>query len=436
MKYFPQNISKIPETTGVYQFFDTNGVIIYIGKAKNLKNRISSYFRNPNILDEKTRVIVPQIHHIEIIILDYEFEALILESNLIRKYKPKYNIIWKDDKHYIYIEVSREEFPRLRLTRKKNIINNNYYGPFPSSKIASDLLLDIRHIFPYCTQNRNQKKECFYTHIGLCSPCPIDIKKEKGEKYEELRKEYKDNISQIRLLLKGNIRPIQKFLTGKMNEYASHLEYEKAKVYRNKLMHLEYLSGKYQRSDNLTFGISELADNRIREMKELINLLKPFFPDIKTLRTIECYDISNISGTLTVGSLVSFTDGVKNPKNYKRFRIKKIYSNDFHAIKEVMDRRLNHTEWIYPDLMVIDGGKQQLQAVQKVLNGRSIQIPFIGLIKKEEQIVVPDKDAFKKITLPRSSSALHLIQRVRDEAHRFAYRYHILLRSKKVFGKG
>lgn len=434
MIFSPKDLNKIPELTGVYQFIDSDNSVIYIGKAKNLKNRISSYFRKTGLKDNKTVHLVKHINSIKIIILEYEFEALIYEANLIRTYKPKYNIIWKDDKHYIYIEITKVTFPKIILNRVQNLTSSDYYGPFPSTKIAAGILKDIRKIFPYCTQNKEGIKRCFYSHLGLCNPCPSDIKKETGQRYTELKKEYLSNISKIRSLLNGNIKQIKKYLQKRMLYYSAKEMYEKAIVYRNKITHLEYLSRNYRKSENYSDDINGIDNTRKRERNELINLLKIYFPKIVMIKNIECCDISTTSGSLAVGSIVAFENGLVNKTKYRQFKIHfKDKMNDVGAISEIIERRLTHTDWSLPDLFIIDGGRPQLTAIHKIFIKKNIHIPFIGLAKVDEEIVIPSFNKFIKIKLSRSSIVLRFIQRIRDEAHRFAHKYHINLRRKNAF---
>ncbi len=434
MIFFPRDINKIPELTGVYQFIDTDNTVIYIGKAKNLKRRISSYFRKTGFKDNKTAHLVKHINSIKIIILEYEFEALIYEANLIRTYKPKYNIIWKDDKHYIYIEITKVTFPKIILNRVQNLTSSDYYGPFPSTKIAAGILKDIRKIFPYCTQKKEGIRRCFYSHLGLCNPCPSDIKKEKGYKYTELKKEYLSNISKIRSLLNGNIKQIKNYLKKRMLYYSAKEMYEKATEYKNKITHLEYLSRNYRKSENYSDDIYGIENSRKKETSELINILKPFFTNMVLIKKIECYDISTTSGSLVVGSIVVFENGIMNKQKYKKFRIKyKGKSNDIYSLSEMIERRLMHTEWALPDLFIIDGGRPQLTAIRKIFMEKNLNIPYIGLAKIEEEIVVPSDHKFIKIKLSRSSSALRFIQRIRDEAHRYVHKYHISIRQKQMY---
>ncbi|MCL4339437.1 GIY-YIG nuclease family protein [Patescibacteria group bacterium] len=431
VSFIPKNINKLPEIPGVYRYLDTNGGIIYIGKAINLKRRVSSYFQKQT-KDAKTENLVRNIHKIEIIPVRYEFEALLLEANLIRIYKPKYNVIWKDDKHYIYIQITMEEFPRLILTRRKEDGRSFFSGPFPSSRIAREILANIRRIIPYCTQSPNRKRSCFYTYLGLCNPCPAVIKKLEQKEYARQKKIYLRNISRIKNLLSGDFEPLSRYLLAKMQHLSSENKFEEAATYRDKLKHLNYLL-------NINITNEYMADPRYishvfkLEKDELLWILKEHYPSLTRIERIECYDISNTSGTFATGSMISFKHNLPDKSYYRRFRIR-IHNkiDDFGMLKEMLERRLKHREWKLPDLMVVDGGKPQLRIFNKVLANFTLNVPAIGLAKQNEEIVVCANGNYFKVILPRRSNALHLVQRVRDEAHRFAHKYHELLRLKNM----
>ncbi len=431
ISFISKNISKLPEIPGVYRYLDTNGEIIYIGKAINLKRRVSSYFQK-KIKDTKTENLVRNIHKIEIIPVRYEFEALLLEANLIRIYKPKYNVIWKDDKHYIYIQITAEEFPRLILTRRKEDKRSFFSGPFPSSRIAREILANIRRIIPYCTQSPNRKRACFYTHLGLCNPCPAVVKKLEQKEFARQKRVYRRNISHIKNLLSGGFEPLSRYLSTKMQHLSNENKFEEAAVYRDKLKHLNYLL-------NINITNEYMADPRYisyvfkLEKDELLGILKEYYPSLTRIERIECYDISNTSGTFATGGMISFKHNLPDKSYYRRFRIK-IHNkiDDFGMLKEMLERRLKHSEWKMPDLLVVDGGKPQLRVFKKVLADFLLDIPTIGLAKQNEEIVVCSRGNYFKVILPRRSNALHLVQRVRDEAHRFAHKYHELLRLKNM----
>lgn len=428
--------NNIPNLPGVYQFLDQKDAILYIGKAKNLRKRISSYFHNLTAQESKMQNMLSQASSIRIIPLSSEFEALILEANLINKHQPKYNSIFKDDKHYIYIKITKEIFPRIVLARKLD--NQDYFfGPFPSTRTVKEVLKFLRTIFPYCDQSRRYKKACLYTHLRLCNPCPGNIVTLKGKEADIAKKQYQVNIRHIRHILSGKINKVRTYIQRKMIIHSDRLDYEKAAAFRNCLQKLNYLTANYHPSflnlNDYLWGESSWQ----QEKKELMEILRQFFPRMIDLGKIECYDVSNISGKYAAGALVAFIKGQPEKKLYRRFKIHlNGKPNDFAMLGEIIKRRLMHPEWILPELIVLDGGKPQLSAILKILADRGISIPVIALSKKEEEIIVSNENRFKEIILPRRSYALRLIQRLRDESHRFAHKYHTLLRLKYLLKEG
>jgi excinuclease ABC subunit C len=431
----PSDIKSLPVSPGIYKFFDKLGKVLYIGKSRNLKIRVSSYFKRPFDLDESKKQMVTQITQIEIITVGSEFEALLLEADLIRTYKPKYNVIWKDDKHYIYIAITREEFPRVILSRRKNDHYAYYFGPFPASRVVREMLKYVRTIFPYCNQKLG-KKACFYTHLGLCSPCPSYITGKTGEEYKYLRGQYLNNLRCIRLLLSGKSPSLRTELVSEMEKHAGNKDYEMAAVIRNRINNLDYLTQHFHQSfEYLDNPFLSDADT-IQAGPGLVELLKPYFPAIQNLNRLECYDISNISGKFASGSLVTFIGGHPDKNYYRRFRIRGLSRpNDFLMLKEVLTRRLSHHEWGLPDIFIVDGGTPQLRVFNLVLKNMNITVPAIGLAKRYEEIVVNAEGKYRKIRLNRNDPSLRLIQNIRDEAHRFAHSYHEHLRLKFMFNK-
>ena len=211
MQFTTDNIFRLPELNGVYVFKDQKRTILYIGKAVNLKKRVSSYFQKKN-LAQKIINLVERVVNIEIIPVTTELEALLLEAKLIKLHKPKYNVIWKDDKHYIYIKITNDTFPRILFTRREEERNGTYFGPFPSARIVRELLKYLRFLFPYCTQNPKVKRSCFYTHLRLCNPCPADIIKMPASQYLTCKRIYLANVRQIKWLLTGRINFVKNYL--------------------------------------------------------------------------------------------------------------------------------------------------------------------------------------------------------------------------------
>ncbi len=427
------NIKNLPQTPGIYKFTDTTGNIIYIGKAINLRNRVLSYLRPNNQLDQKTRIMIKNAKYVNVIKVMSDFEALVLESDLIHKYLPKYNIIWRDDKHYIYIKITSDEFPRVLLGRHENNDRSLYFGPFPSKAIVIDILGIIRKIFPFCNQNSTGKRACFYTHLGLCNPCPAIVRKMSGEEYRIYRSQYLENIRHLKELLKAKSGRLIKKLSLEMHVYSKQQNFERAAVLRDQIQKLKYLNLK--RFSSLSYIENPYLSQKThrKELTELSEILRIYFPDLQAVKRIECYDISNINGTSPAGSMVTFVAGEPDKNYYRRFHIKRLNTpNDFAMLEEIMERRLKHKNWLLPDLFVLDGGKPQLQKIISVLKNSNISVPLIGLAKIEEELVIPYGDKFIKIKLPTDSPALNLIKRIRDEAHRFAHKYHELIRMRRL----
>lgn len=431
-KFTPRQINGIAVGPGIYKFYSEDNKLLYVGKAKNLKKRIANYFSRVK-KDTKTLQLIQQIRSIRIIPVASEFEALLLESRLIRENQPKYNVIWKDDKHYIYIKITREKFPKILFARKRETADD-YFGPFPSSRVVREILSYIRTIFPYCTQKASAPRACFYHHIGLCNPCPAKITKLERDKSQTLTRQYRQNIKNIKKILEGKITYIKKILQNEMHKFSEKEDFENAAIYRDKLSQLDYLVNRYTPAEIYIENPKFFDKLRLQEEKDLTDLLRAYFPGISRISRIECYDISNISGRLAAGSLVTFRNGYPDKNLYRRFRIRlKNTPDDFTMLKEIMSRRLKHTDWILPDLLVVDGGKPQIAATRKILSEVKPEIPIIGLAKRFEELVIPSGGQYIKVELPEGSPALNLVKRLRDEAHRFAHRYHSLLRIRNLF---
>lgn len=428
MLYKISDKNKIKKATGVYKFLDAQRNVLYVGKARNLKDRIASYEKSYN-LDARKKEMVKRVEFVETIIVESEFDALILEAALISKYKPKYNVTLKDDKSYIYIKITNEDFPRVMLSRKVKDDRIFTAGPFQSKRVARDIAYYLRRIFPYCTQSSYFKKPCFYTHLGLCYPCPGKIRKMTKFKQQKYKRLYMKNIKKIKKILKGQGVEIISRLKKEMKDYANIQKFEKAARVKQRYLGLLRL---YQKKDAYKKYMLEPDVTILRyekQTKELLTILKSIFGGLKKLKRIECYDVSNISGKLAAGSMVTFIHGMPDSKFYRKFKIKGEDTPDDQAmIAEVLKRRLKHGKWKFPDLIVVDGGKPQLVAAKKVLRGYRKDIPLLGLSKKEEEIVILKNGKAKRIRLSKGNSALHLIQRLRDEAHRFAHKYHLKLR--------
>lgn len=425
-----KQLKNIPNVTGVYLFKDEKKQVIYVGKALKIRDRISSYLQKPSPL--KNELLVKEIKTIDFIEVLSEVEALILEANLIKRFLPKYNVNLKDDKSFLYIIVTEEEFPRVLAARKNalGIPIKNIYGPFPSAKTVRNVLRLLRKLFPYCTAKPTSKKPCFYSQIGLCNPCPVLIKKEKNQKkYQQLKKIYLRNIDRIKCFLEGEFSSLISELERQMHVFSQKEQFEEASQVYTKIKQLEYITKPYYRIADFLTDPNFSTKVKAHSLQQLFSVLKPYFKNLQPLERIEGVDISNIMGEEAAGSLVVFINGQREPSCYKRFRIKSKVRSDVLMIQEVILRRLRRKEWPYPNLFVIDGGKPQISSATQVLRQFG-NIPVIGLAKQRETIIIPQADKFSQLNLQRNSASLRLIQEIRDEAHRFARTYHHLLRRK------
>ncbi|MDD4900637.1 MAG: excinuclease ABC subunit UvrC [Patescibacteria group bacterium] len=427
-----ENLKKlnIPITPGSYQFYNVKGEIIYIGKAANLKSRVLSYWqKSANHAPAKSKMVA-EVKKITWISVDSEIEALLLEANLIKKYQPYYNVLLRDDKRFAYIKISlSDEIPGVFITRQIDK-SGKYFGPFVSSQAARETIKAVRKIFPYCTMRRAQKRPCFYHQIGRClGVCGGIISQQ----------EY----------MKRVIKPLIMFLEGKKSKIVKNLEVRIKKLEKNnanaanvdanaanrELINLKFQlkNMKYVLESARVLSVGEKYANDVVELAKMLAL--PKVPE-----RIEGYDIANIFGREAVGSMVVFTAGEANKSEYRKFKIKigQGEANDVGMLKEVLERRFNNT-WPAPDLIIVDGGKAQLNAALRVLQRRKLPIPLIAISKGLglRSANAPDKLFFpgqaRPLELPLASPALHLIKRVRDEAHRFAIGYHRQLRSRENF---
>lgn len=419
-----QKLKDLPKTPGVYIYRNKTGKVIYVGKAVNLKNRVSSYFQNKE-LDAKTKELVKNIENLEFINVESEFEALVLEAELIKRYRPKYNVDWKDDKNYAYIKLSGDKYPRVSVVHQITDHEAKYIGPFIDIKAMKTILKLARRVFPYCTCSLPADEVCLYYHLGLCPG--------HGPKYIS-EKDYKKNLDGLLSLFHGKTKKLEEEFRRGMKRASREQKFEEAAKFRDKLHYLKRIEHTHLFSDrdlSVDKGITDLA-----EQLKLSKLPKK----------IECFDISNVLGTAAVGSMVVFRSGIASPKDYRRFQIKTVKgADDFRMMAEVLERRFSLGETKkkdaafsdLPDLIILDGGKGQLSTVLKKI-GEPGGVTIVALAKKREEIFkaeVTDKGKFEfqKIILPKDSEALYLVQRVRDEAHRFAVSYHRKVRDREAY---
>jgi len=521
------NPNDLPEKPGVYILKDAEDRIIYVGKAKSLKKRVKSYFKD-DLEDPKTRALMRQFHHLEYMVTDNEKEALILESNLIKKHLPRYNIRLKDDKRYPYIQITKEDYPRIIITRRFEEDGSYYYGPFTDVRATRSMLKRLKPLFKLRDCKR-MEGPCLNYQIELCpAPCTGKI-----TKYD-----YQKGVEKVQLFLEGRQSEIIALLKKEMDQAASNHEYEKAAVIRDQLFSLEDVLQKQKMEFNrsldqdviayfsdeevvvaVVFKVRDgkimgkedfmvegaqknlpsallsafikqyysgprqvpqeillphkvqdselikdwLTDQRVAEVllkvpmeglehrlvqmvtknaeiilkhqKQEMNVLfdlKGYLKIPKIPRRIEAFDISNFGGEMAVASMVVFEDGKPQKKSYRRYKIKTPGPDDYAMMREVLLRRYQkvHEEEKLPDLVVVDGGRGQLNVALNVFDSLDIKTSVIGLAKEFEQVFLPQVSI--PLILPPNSSSLHLLQRVRDEAHRFAVNYHKNIRSRDL----
>lgn len=437
-----EQAKKADARPGVYIFRDSKSEIIYVGKSINLRERLFSHLRARG---GKSQDIAKNAIEISTIPVFSELEALLVEAELIKKHLPRYNTSAKDDKHPLYIKITTaEEFPKVTTSRKESEKKTRYFGPFPSSSTVKQVLRQIRRTFPYCSQKKITKRPCLYSHLGLCSPCPNKIISIPDiESRLELTREYKSNIRRINLLLSGKTKRLEKTLLGEMQGEVLGENFEKASLIRDQLRKLVYITKPYERVGAYLENPNLVADIHDEEATTLRKILLPYYPQLTTLSRIECYDVAHTGGKETTCSMVTFIDGEPEKNFYRRFRIKTVKKvDDYASLKEALVRRQEHLkDWGVPDLIVIDGGKGQVSAAQKVLrlHPRGVKekpIPLIGLAKRFEEIVVPlPSGKFELLRLGYKNLSVQLLQRLRDEAHRFARSYHFKLRLRALLQK-
>lgn len=413
--------STIPHKPGVYIYKDQSGGVIYVGKAVDLYHRIASYFTgSPD--SSKTAVLIENIKSVEVIVVMSELEALILEANLIKKYLPRFNIKLTDDKDYLYIKVTKENFPKILTARKKELGDaGEYFGPFPSSRIVRMTLKRLRRSFPYCTQGHpstRNNKPCFFYHLHLCSGvCAGKISQD----------EYRKIIRRFIKFMQGQKEDVVSDLVAEMEKYSQDQEYEKADGIKRMIEGLNYMTQSTNAQvylENPNF-VEDQNRQALEQLKKHLNL--PVLPE-----RIECYDISHTGGKEVVGSLVVLTGGDIDKRWYRKFKIHlEGRVDDVAQMKEIVHRRLNHDEWPKPDLILVDGGKGQVRGAYEELSLAGWDVPLFGLAKRMEWIY---NSHLAVIKLPRAALSLRILQKIRDEAHRFAISYHRKLREGKFLG--
>lgn len=410
-------LKNLPDEPGVYFHRNAERKIIYIGKAAVLKNRVRSYFQN-GAKDPKTTQLVADIVDTDWITVGSEVEALFLESEMIKRYMPKYNIDLRDDKHWNYVKITaKADFPVISYVRRPMDDDATYFGPFTSGDAMKRAMKYLRKVFPYVTHDPFPSRACLQAHLGLC-PNP--------EEGAISAKDYRRRIKQIMRYLRGDKDKLLIEFEREMARAAKQRDYEAAARARDQLRDLESLS------KQMIFGDTEMFD--LTRDQALVGLAERLqLAGIP--RRIECYDISHLGGVDNVASMVVFTDGVANRDCYRRFKMRAGGNDDVGHMREVLTRRFsdkNLQDWPKPDLVVVDGGKGQLGAALAVLEEKGVRVPSVGLAKRLDEIIRIGPDGqWETILLPESSHVLQLLQRLRDEAHRSAITYQSILRGKR-----
>ncbi len=433
-------LKELPKEPGVYFHKNTSGEIIYVGKAAVLNNRVRQYFQKSRGRDPKTEALVAEIADVDWMVVGSEMEALFLEAEMIRRYMPRYNILLRDDKSMSYIRIDYDSnYPTVSTTRRPLDDGARYFGPYLSTLSVRQALKLLRRVFPFATrQIGGQKRATLHYHLGL----------DPGlEENKTSLEDYRANLRKLIAVIQGKRKSIEKELERDMKVAAKAHNFEAAAKLRNQLSVLQNINRQVIFSDKEFLDISK--DHALNELVDLLGLSK--FP-----RRIEGYDISHMSGTDVVASMVVFTNGVSDKGEYRKFKTRQDHNNDFFNMNETLGRRLsakNLKQWGKPDLILIDGGKGQLDAALKARDAADCNsIPFVGLAKREEQIVIDkvrsnvtldtamlhklggfmaETDDFILVNVPHSSNLVKLLQRIRDESHRFAVSYHSVLKVKR-----
>ena len=428
-EHIRKKLGTLPHKPGIYLMRDRFGTVIYVGKARDLRKRVSQYFQPSRRLgwDLKFKALTDAIHDFDFHVVRSEPEALLLEGKLIKEFHPRYNISFRDDKRFLLLKVNlNDPIPRFTLTRLRQDDGARYFGPFPNSGALRGTLALVRRQYHLrgcrpLTPTERDYKHCLYAHLKYCTaPCIGNVGRE----------EYLEQVTAACAFLEGQCEEMQEHLEGEMKKAAAAQEYERAAELRNLLADLRDTTKKVNRFERVPYSLP-LA---IEPEKDLAELAKVLGLEAQPQR-IEGFDISNISGTFKVASLVSFYKGRPDRANYRRFKIKTVEGqDDFASVAEVVRRRytrvLNESK-VQPDLILIDGGKGQLGAACAELEKLGLsRVPTIGLAKEFEEIYRPGEK--EPLRLSHESGALKLLQRVRDESHRFANTYNAQLRLRKI----
>ena len=435
-----KKLDSLPTTPGVYFHKDKSGDIIYIGKAANLRSRVRQYFQSSRSFDPKTDVLVGEIADIDWTEVETEADALFLEAELIRRYQPRFNILLRDDKSLLYVRISyKSVYPTVTFVRRPLDDGAEYFGPYVNGFALKKALRYLRRAFPYAiSKPTNQKRTNLYYHLGL------DPGLEEGKTSLEA---YRANLRKLMQYLRGDRVGLTRQIEREMKRAAKAKDFEQAAKFRNQLQCLQALSRQILFSDRELQDASK--DQALVDIANLLDLVRP--PS-----RIEGFDISHMQGTDNVASMVVFSAGLPDKAAYRKFKMRLAGNDDFAHMAETIKRRLrdeNVKKWGLADLMLIDGGRGQLSAALEAREQCGVDIPMIGLAKRQEEIIlsknsfpqsetiikkaknvgayVSETNDFINIELPKDSHAVKLLQRIRDESHRFAVSYHSTLKRSR-----
>ena len=418
MSTLQEKLKNLPAAPGVYFHKNQAGEIIYIGKAAVLKNRVRQYFQK-NQKDAKTTALVAEITDIDWIVVDTEMDALFLESEMIKRYQPKWNILLRDDKTVSYVRIDlKSPVPHVSITRTPMDDQATYIGPFYSKVAVQKALRILRKVFPFYDRPFKEQKT-LYTDLGLTPGLEIGA---------TTVAEYRKDLRQLIRYLKGDRQKLMRDLEAAMEKAAQSENYELATKLRNQLFSLKALKQKIVFSDQEFLDLSN--DQALRQLQNLLRLSDP-------PRRIEGYDISHHAGEHTVASMVVFSNGVADRSEYRKFRIRSSTNDDVASLREVLTRRFKHRDWTYPDLIILDGSTGQLSAVRDLV--APLQIPIIGRDKSGShshggpvKITFLLDRQYQTLALPDNHHVARLVARIDEEAHRFAVTYHSLLKRQSM----
>jgi excinuclease ABC subunit C len=425
-------VREFPQTPGIYLMKDAAGRVIYVGKAKNLRSRAGSYFSKTAAEELRTSYWINEICDIDYVECESEVDALLMESRLIKDVQPKYNKELKDDKTFPYLMITtREDFPRVEVTREPKDRGVKLYGPFASAGALRGAVQVLQKIFKFrtCSLDIDEDDErwrwfrpCLLASIHQCTaPCNLRISKE----------EYRRDIKRLQMFLDGHKERLLAQLSAEMQDAAKSLQFEKAAALRDEIHMLQTLDDRGELDTHEQPEVFYVDPKKgLAGLRKVLNLAEE-------PRTIEGVDIAHLGGGQTVASLVQFIDGLPFKPGYRRYRIRQVEGvDDFRSIHEVVSRRfrrLQDQEEVFPDILLIDGGPGQLSAALAAFREQQIEPPtLVSLAKREEEIYVPGAE--QPLRLSRHAFALRLLQYVRDEAHRFAQHYHHILRKRATLG--